>query len=79
MDEQTPRDHLKKGQPSTMKHKKQIKENLRWLVAVRAKSQRKKNEVFGFPTKRGAIAFIKDIAKMGRAWMFADAGRGENI
>jgi len=62
-----------------MKLKKQTNENLRWLVAVRAKNPRNKNEIFGFATKRGAIAFIKDIAKMGRVWMFSDAGRGENI
>ena len=62
-----------------MKHKKQTNKNLRWLVAVRAKSQRKNNEVFGFPTKRGAIAFTKEIAKIGNVWMFADAGRGEKI
>jgi len=62
-----------------MKHKKQTNKNLRWLVAVREKNPRKKNEIFGFPTKRGATAFIKDIEKMGKVWMFADAGRGENI
>ncbi len=59
-----------------MKHNKKTNEKPRWLVAVRAKNPRKKNEVFGFPTKRVAIAFIKDISKMGREWMFADAGRG---
>lgn len=59
-----------------MKHNKQTNENPRWLVAVRAKNPRKKNEVFGFPTKRVAMAFIADISKMGRVWMFADAGRG---
>ena len=59
-----------------MKHKKQTNESPRWLVAVRAKNPRKKNEIFGFPTKQGAIAFIKDISKMGRVWMFADAGGG---
>ena len=62
-----------------MKQKKQTNKNPRWLVAVRAKNTRKKNEVFGFATKRGAIAFTKDIAKMGGAWMFADAGRGKDI
>ena len=79
MDEQTPSHHIKKGQPNTMKHKKQTNERPRWLVAVRAKNPRKKNEIFSFPKKRGAAAFIKDISKMGRDWMFADAGRGKDI
>ena len=77
MDEQTPSHHIKKGQPNTMKHKKQTNESLRWLVAVRAKNPRKQNDVFGFPTKRGAVEFIKDISKMGKVWMLADAGRGK--
>ncbi len=79
MDEQTPRDHIKKGQPNTMKHKKHKIKSPRWLVVVGTKNPRKKNEIFGFPTKRGAAAFIKDISKMGRDWMFADAGRGKDI
>jgi len=77
MDEQTPSHHIKKGQLNIMKHKKQTNERPRWLVAVRAKNPRKKNEIFGFLNKRGAVAFIKDISKMGKVWMLADAGRGK--
>jgi hypothetical protein len=62
-----------------MKHKKQTNKNPRWLVAVGAKNPRKKNEVFGFATKRGAIGFSKDISKMGGTWMFADVLQGNDV
>ena len=56
-----------------MKQNKQRNENPRWLVAVRAKNSRKKNEIFGFPTKRDALVFIKDISKDDVQWAIADA------
>jgi hypothetical protein len=31
---------------------------MKWLVAVKA---RRSNEIFGFKTKRDALAFIKDL------------------
>ena len=54
-----------------MKHKKQT-ENPRWLVAVRGENPRKKNQLFGFPTKRDALGFIKDISKDNVEWAIAD-------
>ena len=56
-----------------MKHKKQTNENPRWLVAVRGENPHKKNQLFGFPTKRDALGFIKDISKDDVQWAIADA------
>jgi len=55
-----------------MKHKKHT-QNQRWLVAVKEENPRKKNHIFGFPTKRDALGFIKDISKDDVEWAIADA------
>jgi hypothetical protein len=65
-----------------MKHKKQTNEKPRWLVACRLPKEKetwmrlhgfKKTAIFGFPTKRGALGFIKDISKDDVQWAIADA------
>jgi hypothetical protein len=66
-----------------MKHKKQKKDNsARWLVACRLPREKvvhmrlrgfSKNEIFGFPTKRDAFDFIKDVSEHNVECMIANA------
>lgn len=53
----------------------------RWLVACRLPKERvshmkargfSKNEIFGFPTKKDALAFISDISRHNVEWMLGD-------
>lgn len=59
---------------------KQKKNNVRWLVACRLPKEKvhnmramgfKRNEIFGFPTKRAAFGFIKEIKGFGVECAFA--------
>lgn len=55
---------------------KQKKNNVRWLVAVRHPRPPRgfrKNEIFGFPTKRAAFSFMKEISGLGAECAFAYA------
>jgi hypothetical protein len=36
-----------------------------------------KNEIFGFPTKRDAFDFIKDISEHNVEWMLSDARKSK--
>jgi len=55
--------------------KTKAKKPTNWLVATRTENPPRgfeKNEIFTFPSKRNAMAFVKDITRNNVDWMIAE-------
>jgi hypothetical protein len=54
--------------------KTKVKKRENWLVATKTNNPPRgfgKTEIFTFPSKRNAVAFIKDITRNNVEWMIA--------